>query len=123
MKIARIYIVMIFSFLFSSSIPAIQTQEVDLGRAGSYDGTVQITRDAMGRMILRDNEVTTPTTLFSLWYPGAFRIEDLRTDGPAGSAPVSNGVGALSMTPVATQSDLTGKADKTISIAAGTGLT
>ena len=44
----------------------VETQEVDLGLSGAYDGTVRITRDGSGRMVFYDNEVTTPVTLFEL---------------------------------------------------------
>ena len=45
---------------------ALQTQKVEIGNGGTYDGTVLIARDAAGRMILSDHEVTVPATLNQL---------------------------------------------------------
>lgn len=55
-------------FFAAHSAFAIQTQEVDLGRAGVYDGLVKIERDGAGRLTLRDAEVTSPVTLNDLRY-------------------------------------------------------
>lgn len=55
----------------SQSAFAIQTQEVDLGRSGVYDGLVKITRDNLGRMTLCDTEVTSPITLNDLRFHGS----------------------------------------------------
>lgn len=55
-------------FVAAQAAFAIQTQEVDLGRFGVYDGTVKIARDTLGRMTLRDSEVTSPVTLNDLRY-------------------------------------------------------
>jgi len=45
---------------------ALKTSEVEFGVEGFYDGQTRISRDAAGRMLLRDTEVTTPATLFAL---------------------------------------------------------
>lgn len=51
---------------FPVGVHAIETEKVDLGLAGNYDGTVRIERDSMGRMIFRDHEVTTAVPLSDL---------------------------------------------------------
>jgi hypothetical protein len=109
-------------FLVAGIAGAIQTQEVDLGLAGSYDGTVRITRDEAGRMLFQDQEIASPTALSALLASVYNFIEQLSTLGPAGTAPVSDGVGGLTMTDVGTQTELDAKADKSTTIDAGAGL-
>ncbi|MEN6625212.1 MAG: hypothetical protein ABFD69_03175 [Candidatus Sumerlaeia bacterium] len=73
-----------FALLACICIPkpacAIQTQEVDLGRDGVYDGIVRIVRDEHGRMTLCDAE-TSPVTLNDLRYNGVAHWLLLGLDG------------------------------------------
>ncbi|MCE5228777.1 hypothetical protein LLG95_04175 [bacterium] len=66
----RIFFAMAFTALVARPALAIQTQEVDIGRSGVYDGVVKIERDGAGRMTLCDAEVTSPVTLSELRYSG-----------------------------------------------------
>ncbi len=45
---------------------AVQTNQVEIGEASNYDGTVLIDRDASGRMTFADSENTTPRVLSDL---------------------------------------------------------
>ncbi|HPS01291.1 MAG TPA: hypothetical protein PLA90_07090 [Candidatus Sumerlaeota bacterium] len=45
---------------------AIQTQQVEIGRQGVYDGRVTISRDASGKMLFQDAETPTPVPLSAL---------------------------------------------------------
>jgi hypothetical protein len=47
-------------------VMAIQTGKVELGRNGSYDGTVWITRNTSGSLVFRDQQVGTSVTLMQL---------------------------------------------------------
>lgn len=45
---------------------ALKTNELELGNDGLYDGAVAIQRDPVGRMLFRDTQVTSPTSLWVL---------------------------------------------------------
>ncbi len=62
----RMAAMMSLGLLLATSVRAIQTQEVELGRDGNYDGRVLVTRDAEGRLTFRDAELTTAATLAEL---------------------------------------------------------
>lgn len=78
------HLLIAFAWLACISSPkpacAIQTQEVDLGRDGVYDGIVRIVRDEHGRMTLCDAE-TSPVTLNDLRYNGVAHWLLLGLDG------------------------------------------
>lgn len=66
-RISRIALLILsFALACPAPAPAIQTNEVELGLASSYDGTVKLRRDAEGRLVFVDNQVTTPVTLGEL---------------------------------------------------------
>lgn len=69
------------SACFPNPACAIQTQEVDLGRNGVYDGVVKIERDEHGRLTLRDADMTSPVTLSDLRYNGVAHWLLLGLDG------------------------------------------
>jgi hypothetical protein len=92
--------------LAAGAAVAIQSQQVELGLDGDYDGTVSITRDEEGRMVFQDQEVATPTPLSALLASVFNFIEQFGTLGGAGTAPVGDGAGGLAMTDIATQAEL-----------------
>jgi hypothetical protein len=98
---------------------AVQTHEVEMGRGGVYDGTVTIGRDAQGRLVFRDADVTTSATLESLVGGGLTSIPDplVPADG------TQNITGAVAATGAISGSNLSGTNTGNVTIAtAGRGL-
>lgn len=52
--------------LCASTLFAIQTDELEIGNDGNYDGTVRVYRDANGEMVFIDNNIASPVTLSEL---------------------------------------------------------
>jgi hypothetical protein len=106
--------------LATGAVLAVQTHEVEIGRGGVYDGTVTIGRDAQGRLVFRDADVTTSATLESLVGGGLTSIPDplVPADG------TQNVTGAVAATGVVSGSNLAGTNTGDVTVAtAGCGLT
>lgn len=65
-----ILIGVLLGLLLAAPAPALQTQEVEFGENGAYDGSVKIACDEQGRMTLTDHDVAQPVTLSDLRYSG-----------------------------------------------------
>ena len=61
-----VLITLIIVVVCSLALVGLQTNVVEIGRNSNYDGTVKIERDASGRMVFADNEITTPVLLSRL---------------------------------------------------------
>ena len=55
----------------SSPVVAIQTQEVELGTNGTYDGLVRIKRDSTGTLLFQDSQNTSPVRLSDMLHGAA----------------------------------------------------
>jgi hypothetical protein len=78
---SKLSFVMMMLLFFSSIGQAIETESVELGLDGNYDGAVTITRTATGQMMLQDAE-TTAITLLELKEPASSHsvLTDLGAD-------------------------------------------
>ena len=66
MKKWRVILLVLSVIGTAGLLPALKTSEVEFGREGSYDGRVTISRDETGRMIFKDESLTSPVTLQSM---------------------------------------------------------
>ena len=62
----RISGLVILCVLLATTVYAIKTSLIDIGREGEYDGRVRISRDEGGNMVFKDDAHTTPVTLAEL---------------------------------------------------------